>query len=453
MLSVTEVLYVVGWLLTTVSLGSLGMFWHLRGFPPIKFKWPALIVLQLIFLFLFHMDLALVFFPDYQCTAVLICGFIAPFFTSTGLVRFGVIYIAAITVQDSLIFEEALMANKTFIKTDLMGKSKIAWFMKYRKYFNRKTYVLVSICLSFVFLMPMFATLAAFRMDYGCKFVATIFAFIMATEMMFMGTMVTFMMPVISKAKDKIGLRSEWKSMLILPLLYTGGAILSGFPGDFMRIMAFFSMIYVPLFVVLQATVLQPLRETWKNRMLFKNAVVDNVSSTKSQNSEDHKVKKGLKRELIQCLNYPEGLDGITAFAKDEFCVENVMFYSAVVRFKSNYSNLSGGGIWQEFANVCTSFVQDEAPYALNLSARAQLSVLGKFEDQEQDVKITENVFDEALDEVLTMLAQDIFVRYRMTAGYLSLTRTTSKLSSIGDVSEVLGIAPVPSGDQVEFTH
>jgi hypothetical protein len=440
-------LYIGVGLLTVLCFGFLGIYWKLRNLAPIKFKWPALMCLQLTFVYFFHIDLALFFFPDLQCMAVLICGFIAPFFMAAAIVRFWVIYTAAVTVKDSEHFEGAQLSSKT-IHIDMRKVSKLGWFMKYRKYFNRKTYFYISILISFAFLLPFAIVLTAGRSSMQCRSIATIFALIMGLEMMVMAGVLTFILPTLARLKDSIGLKLEWKAMMMLPIFYIGGIMLYNVSGGVAAyVFAFLLTIYVPILLVLWATVLEPLQVTWKDFQLKREMKqsIDGIARSKS-GSDNSKVHKGLKRELLQMLSLPQGMTMISVYSQSQLCAENIMFYKAVVSFKSDFAKLEADSVRQEYDNICTSFITNDSPYAVNISEMAQ-SVTLEFQKTDSSALIPEIVFDQALEEVLRMLAQDTFFRFRQTEEYKRLSTSAKGLSSIADVTHAMGIAPIPKAE------
>jgi hypothetical protein len=99
-----------------------------------------------------------------------------------------------------------------------------------------------------------------------------------------------------------------------------------------------------------------------------------------------------------------------------EFCVENLVFYETVDQFRES------GGVKQAF-EIWNKFIKIDSAYEVNISSKTRQRVhelLSKYGDLESG-KLTsdafdesiEHIFDETQEEVLEMMKNNSFIRYK----------------------------------------
>lgn len=153
---------------------------------------------------------------------------------------------------------------------------------------------------------------------------------------------------------------------------------------------------------------------------------------------------------LQDILTMPEGLAALSKFLEAEFCIEIVLFYQAVQKFKSEFtlnSNDIDGINRNNLAarRVYDNFVSDNGPLQVNLSSEAQQKLAVEFQSitrrraseqagavQAGDVTsvvvdgagaghaqtpnmIKATVFDDAWKELYNAVSLDSFQRFLMT--------------------------------------
>eukprot|EP00753_Platysulcus_tardus_P004214 PLAT12525.27.p1 GENE.PLAT12525.27~~PLAT12525.27.p1 ORF type:complete len:503 (+),score=215.52 PLAT12525.27:492-2000(+) len=121
--------------------------------------------------------------------------------------------------------------------------------------------------------------------------------------------------------------------------------------------------------------------------------------------------------ELEDVLRKAELLDMFEEHLKSEFSVENLMFYNAVESFRVD-SQLRPAESADNAAFVVKTYVTEDSPFWVNISARARNDILAAVDSGRCDV----DVFHAAQAEIAALMAMDSLPRFLNSPAYLAYT-------------------------------
>jgi len=148
--------------------------------------------------------------------------------------------------------------------------------------------------------------------------------------------------------------------------------------------------------------------------------------------------------DLKYVLEIPEGHDAFLQFLKNEFSVENLMFYEEATAFYLNYSNKENAGDFKTMQNdalhIFSRYIIPSAPTAVNLPGGIRQPLVQFFSQlqevncpsQQQDMFLLAaedsttaavstfkpEIFDNASHYIFRLMQQDSFVRFKKTLAF-----------------------------------
>ncbi|ETO05960.1 hypothetical protein RFI_31437, partial [Reticulomyxa filosa] len=115
--------------------------------------------------------------------------------------------------------------------------------------------------------------------------------------------------------------------------------------------------------------------------------------------------------DLNTILQIPKALRYFTMFLESEFSAENIHFYLAIREYKKSFTFLHQNTKIDMANIICNAFIADSADQQINISGRLKRNILR----QVQDKNITENMFDDCLHCVITLIERDSFPRFKQS--------------------------------------
>jgi hypothetical protein len=112
---------------------------------------------------------------------------------------------------------------------------------------------------------------------------------------------------------------------------------------------------------------------------------------------------------LLQVLEDEEKRRDFEKFLVQEFAVENLLFWSAVQKFKQTFSSDRS---WQMSVEIFNEFCASDSRITINISYKTRDELSRFFKSQNNQGNLSATVFDIAVNEVLKLLAHDSFARY-----------------------------------------
>jgi hypothetical protein len=435
-------------------------FWRRRDHQPIKYRWPQLTVIQQVVFWSLHLTFFIgIVGYAVQRKEIVVCGisavvgiFILPAFLATIIVRMLILFLASKMVVDSEKLEKHLGFSRK--NTGDALKSGVQWYWKYRKYLNRYHYVrassLIFVCLSFPFLIAFAATGPA-RWKENCEAFGISFISLVVIETTIAMVLTFALLPSISKVKDNLGLRWEARGSLVTPPSYVIGILLYMGTGSSATIVLTLFLVIFPIVIAIALSIVLPLRESLRIEYLIKKQKETEkqkrASEVELSESDDRNSK-----ELLKFLAVPEGLEVLESFARAEFSVENILFYKAVCKFKKcfrNYDEIKeskeecDAGAWKMYENICHQYIEADSPLSINLRddvrKNALAPLLAAIENKGGN-QVSSKMLDRALDYVLQVFYFDTFSRFKLTEQFQQMSASMEKMSSLDEVSVMLGI-------------
>jgi hypothetical protein len=442
----------------------VGWFWHRRDHQPIKYRWPRLVTVQQIL----YWSLNITFFIGIvgfvvQRDIVLICWllagvgvFIFPALLATVIVRVLILFLASKMVSDSERLEQQWGASSRKSNAD-GSQSGVQWYWKYRKYLNRYHYakasILIFAVLSFPVLLAFASTKPATGWHEGCASFGFVFIVLISIETILASGLMFSLLPSVAKVHDNLGLRWEsWGSIFTPPNYVVGFFLYVGTGSQITVILPLFFVI-IPICISCSTSILLPLVQSFRIEKLIKQQKdaekqnwIQDIETTESAGHDQN------SKELLKFLSIPEGLQVIEAFARSEFSVENILFYKAVRNFKKCFSNSGDqeskeehdANVWRMYKNICHQFVETDSPLCVNLRDDVRKKTLAPLNSSvEHGIRIADpKILDQALEIILQMFYFDTFSRFKLTEEFKQMSASIGKMSSLDEVSTMLGITP-----------
>jgi hypothetical protein len=191
----------------------------------------------------------------------------------------------------------------------------------------------------------------------------------------------------------------------------------------------------------------------------FNEAIRKSSMPTSAQSSSMRISLSQVKDQVTSVLEDPQGLEALKKFLITEFSVENVLFYTAVQKFRALFAedSFSKEEIYLSASVIYCRFISSEGVLVINISGqtrdnvRRALLVKPNPEHDEKTVDglvtpiripeeieleelgragsiatinltnipdVPKELFDEAWGEVLTLIAKDSFPRFKMKREY-----------------------------------
>ncbi|KAJ3439901.1 double hit isoform b [Anaeramoeba flamelloides] len=173
-----------------------------------------------------------------------------------------------------------------------------------------------------------------------------------------------------------------------------------------------FSTLYVTVYLMLPLY----LSYSWdKDKNNFQEREKDGANQ-KERRDGDEKGKGKEKQEeepyesnnyenLIQILNDPNKIKYFINWAKDNFSIENVLFYRVVCSLrKQNKKNHR----LQMCSEITKNFIEHGSRLQINISEEAHKLIMQKYESNPYD----RTIFDKALEEIVQLMLNDSFSRF-----------------------------------------
>jgi hypothetical protein len=141
-----------------------------------------------------------------------------------------------------------------------------------------------------------------------------------------------------------------------------------------------------------------------------------------------------LKFEVTEILNDDSLFEILRKFMIQEFCVEELLFLSEVNNFKKHYALNAPEDIIKGAKLILDSFIASDSPLGINVSSDVRSDLKGlasrikdlkeiKDESRGNDI-IKVSSFDQAFNEVLQLVATDVFLRFKKSSEFQHMCHT-----------------------------
>jgi hypothetical protein len=458
-------------------------YWEFRTVYPIRYRWPKLTLFKMTFLWLLHLFFLLqsILINELPCSFTLIFAmFLIPGIIATVMVQMTVIYFASAMVKDAEQFKSLkyLTQRQSEVKF-----TSTAWFIKYRRYFTRASLLTTMGVIDLIFTIP-FLVVAGTRSPTfwsqtppACTPGFPAFQFVVFTELGIFALIFTFLLRTILKVDENIGLKQEFRALLIIPVFYIAAPLVGSISDSLVvNVIAVTMVSYWPLLLSLLSTLAYPVFEARKNGFI-KQAIQSDKQGKMAAELLDVNGKciHPNVKDLLLLLSIPDGFDLFTEFAKKEFSVENLLFYAAVREYKKTYAQGVTKGpsgevlIRQRFETIYENFIHNDGQFCININSitrediakYADTGLLGPQQDMKSDIQASsftvsslppKEVFDPALNMIINLLAQDTFKRFKLTDEYGKFKEVLNKTSNMNELTEVLGMGWKANDDAQEFS-
>jgi len=159
------------------------------------------------------------------------------------------------------------------------------------------------------------------------------------------------------------------------------------------------------IYLIFIATFTWPVIQTYKNQRGY-------TQFTEETNKEFGMSDKN-PLALISILEDPEGLELFEKFCKNEFSIENVLFYKNVMEYNNCVESYKRKQIAVQIVN---DFLRANSTCEINIEDNLKLSI-AKIVDtsDEQGSTLTPSLFSQALTEIITILQLDTYVRFAIS--------------------------------------
>jgi hypothetical protein len=174
---------------------------------------------------------------------------------------------------------------------------------------------------------------------------------------------------------------------------------------------------------------------SWIAFLSFKKANIPYAFSSSHSSEEIVETNHPAYSNLLQVLGDEKLRPNFEEFLIREFAVEELLFWSAVQKFKGQPAEKR----WSMGEEIFNEFCSVDAKLCVNISAQARADLIETFKsNQNQSENLSSTVFDAAAKEVLQLLALDSFARFstqikpqvQMVEGAINSTQLEEKSPS-----------------------
>jgi hypothetical protein len=148
-------------------------------------------------------------------------------------------------------------------------------------------------------------------------------------------------------------------------------------------------------------------------------------STVEAKKGNENKEPKTDRELLEEVLNTPELRDMFLKFLQTEFAVENLLFVMSCTELERSLSSAMDGSrteLLSKTKSIRDSFVLESASAAVNLPVGVRKPLLVALSDdklESVDLNALKRSFTPAKEEILKLLTQDSFSRFKDTKAYL----------------------------------
>eukprot|EP00475_Leptophrys_vorax_P015205 TRINITY_DN21577_c0_g2_i1.p1 TRINITY_DN21577_c0_g2~~TRINITY_DN21577_c0_g2_i1.p1 ORF type:complete len:464 (+),score=99.44 TRINITY_DN21577_c0_g2_i1:156-1547(+) len=427
---------------------------------PVRGRWPVLVLCGMSCLFCYFIGQIFVRLDFDNTTAAI--GELPGFFVAPSLgfviVRFTVFYIASRLAEEAEQLDQQQNAGRIVITS---------WYLSRKRWFCMKNYLLSSLVLTFIFVIPN-AVIYVKRYSWLSITVQTDPAVIAwqfsleslaryASIIVFLSGFLCTVVPKISRIHENLGLRVEsWTPLIcsvyttcyfipffILKAMYPASPDFSNFCH---AVFLWSGNAWIAVFI----TLVRPSMFTYRSGKWFKR--LRTKSGASERDSSERSVKKvasptsikQVRQALLRVLKISQALQLFKKFCKEEFSLENVMFWEAVQAYRSQFALAgdnggSSGELFECCQNVFKMFIAEDSPLMVNLSSKCRDALNLNFE-KAGPANLRLDLFDDAEAEILDLLQRDTFARFKQTQDYKTILEDLDGLAGSDQIAVELGI-------------
>ncbi|KAJ3442723.1 regulator of g protein signaling [Anaeramoeba flamelloides] len=237
----------------------------------------------------------------------------------------------------------------------------------------------------------------------GCRGESSFTTTMIVMVLSHLSTLIFFIWKI-RKIKDPYKIKKERSFQVIGVLTFTLFNALNGNIIDIPIIYQICFLIYFDMFITYGYPLYLSLRESQMKKNL--------AEGKKMHYSTEH---------FLNILNNPEKLKYFVQFCQNDYSLENIMFYTAVIKFKK----ISSKNKRKKYSKkLFSTFIQTGAHLEINIESHTRKNIIEIFENEQ----INSNLFDEANDEVFLLMLSNSYPTFLCSNYYKNLIHETNQL-------------------------
>jgi hypothetical protein len=161
------------------------------------------------------------------------------------------------------------------------------------------------------------------------------------------------------------------------------------------------------MFISFTLTVIMPVRNSFHIDYTVLRQRANKVETT-SIAAKDSQVE-----EFDSWLIEDEKKDCFTKHLTTEFSPENIKFWDEVTTYRETYEDLSVEENRRKAGYIFRTFIEKGAPLELNIPYSLSQKTKDRFHEVSDNEVYPEDLFDDALNDIYTLMARDSFARFK----------------------------------------